>query len=152
MINSNYGMYLTMKKDVTISIKGLQTISEDEDDVFDFFTDGILSTNNGKHVITYNESDLTGINGTKTTVSIENQSKVTITRTGDYKSHLILELGKRHLCPYETPYGSMMMGVSTNDISCNITAAGGTLSFDYDFELNYQHASRNKMKMLITPM
>ena len=127
--------------EVLISIKSKQE-SQDENDIVEFTTSGKLSKRNGKHYISYRESEMTGMDGALTVVTVE-ENCVTITRGGRYKTNLILESGKRHLCPYLTPFGQMTMGVSTGKIQSNLENNGGKIKVDYTLELNHSFFSSN---------
>ena len=57
-----------MKKDVLISLKGHQRYVDGEKDYIEFVTEGTFYTKKDKYFITYNESEITGLDGTTTTV------------------------------------------------------------------------------------
>ena len=57
-------------KDVIISIKGTQNDADGEDSEIELVTDGQFSFENGEGVFSYMESELTGLEGTKTSFTI----------------------------------------------------------------------------------
>lgn len=130
-----------------ISIKGTQTIDE-EANTIEFITDGIYRHTTDLTKISYFESEMTGMDGIKTVVTADKE-KIVITRMGEYKTQLILQEGKRHLCPYSTPYGEMMMGVNTGSIINTLSADGGNLSVDYSLEVNHNLASTNRLEISV---
>ena len=59
-----------MLKDVLISIKGTQG-AENEEDVIELTTDGRFGEKNGGFYITYDESEMIGIDNVKTSLYIK---------------------------------------------------------------------------------
>ena len=59
-----------MEKPVIISIRGVQTLEEGQEDVMELVTQGILRQEEGELSLTYLESELTGLEGTTTTFHI----------------------------------------------------------------------------------
>jgi uncharacterized beta-barrel protein YwiB (DUF1934 family) len=53
-------------KDVIISITGTQNFSQDPTDAVELVTEGKYKYSNGRGELTYMESELTGMDGTKT--------------------------------------------------------------------------------------
>ena len=53
-----------MEKPVIISIRGVQTLEEGQEDVMELVTQGILRQEEGELSLTYLESELTGLEGT----------------------------------------------------------------------------------------
>ena len=43
-------------------------------------------------------------------LKVEDDKRVTLIRSGGQRSRLVLEKGKRHLCHYDTGFGSLMVG------------------------------------------
>ena len=120
----------TMKKAI-ISIKGAQQHPESEaDDIVELVTDGLFSFKDGLARFTYMESELTGLDGTKTTFDISPLS-VTMTREGTMNSQMIFEEGKKHNFLYDTPFGATTMGVNTSRVSVDMNERGGAMEVDY---------------------
>ena len=59
---------------------------------------------------------------------------VSMTRFGKTSSQLIIEKGIRHLCHYETGYGSISLGVAADVIEHNLLPDGGELQFSYTLD------------------
>ncbi len=60
-----------------------------------------------KYYIAYEESELTGLEGTKTTVKLDGKT-VALIRTGTFPSHMLFAEDERHVGLYQTPVGSEM--------------------------------------------
>lgn len=123
-----------MKKDVIISIRGLQESEGETADPITLVTAGRFYRKNGLYYITYDETALTGLEGTRTTVKVGADS-VKVIRTGLYPSELLFELGKRNMSLYHTEYGDLSIVVSTNHIQNTLTDDGGDLDVKYTVEV-----------------
>lgn len=133
-----------MKKDVFITIKGVQII-EDEPDVTELFTQGCFYKKNNNYYITYDESEATGFEGCKTTLKVEADRKVTLLRSGKMRSHLIIERGARNVGHYGTEAGDLMVGVYTKSLSSSLTDDGGDVKFMYELDINNSLVSENEV-------
>jgi len=120
-------------KDVIITLKGIHSTGN-EDDVIELVTDGTYGCEDGERVLTYMESELTGLEGTKTTLRIGPEI-VTITREGAFNSQMIFEEGKRHFFLYETPFGAATMGVNTQKIRNVLDEHGGDMEIFYAIDI-----------------
>ena len=83
----------------------------------------------------YEESAATGMEGVTTTIRAE-ADEVRLERTGNLHSLLVLQKGRRHQCSYDTPYGTLLLGVYTSDCRNALTDAGGELRFSYTLDTN----------------
>lgn len=132
-----------MTKDVIISIKSKQAMSGSEDDAIELITEGRLTCRDkGGYLLSYKESSLTGLEGTRTTFRVEPE-KVSLIRTGTVCSQMVFELGRKHTSLYETPYGRMEVGISTQKLDVDLTERGGNLEVDYAIEIDHSLAGRN---------
>ena len=129
-----------MKKNVVISLMGVQRYDETPPDVIELVTQGQLhEEEDGALVLTYEESELTGLEGTRTTLRIEGE-RVVMLREGELNTQMIFEEGQRHLSLYETPYGTMSIGVRTWSLFIEMDSSGGELEMDYAVEVEYSTA------------
>lgn len=133
-----------MKKDVFIRIKGIQQV-DDEKDTTELFTQGNFYRRNNCYYITYEESETTGFAGCKTTLKIEGERKVTLLRSGSYRSHLIIENGERNFGHYGTEAGDIVLGVNARQIRSQLTDEGGELYFSYSLDINSTLLSENEV-------
>ena len=124
-----------MEKEVIISIRGTQTDQEGGNEVVEFVTHGSLTTvgENGYHV-SYQESELTGLEGTTTTFCIDGD-QVTMLRRGSLNSEMVFREGKRHISMYETSYGGFMIGVNTQKVRTHIGRNGGEMELQYSIDV-----------------
>lgn len=137
-----------MKKDVIISIRGLQEQDGETGDPITLVTPGRYYRKNDSYYISYEESELTGLAGTRTTLRIK-PDYVKLVRTGLYPSELLFELGKRHMSLYHTDYGDLSIVVSTNHIRNTLTDDGGDLDVQYTVEVANTPVGVNHLSLTI---
>ena len=102
----------------------------------------------GFDVITYEETSATGFEGSVTTIRVEGSKNASIIRRGTANSVLSIEIGRKHYCQYETPYGAMQIGVYTHAID-NTIAKDGRLYMKYTLDLNSSYLSDNEIIMKV---
>ena len=130
-----------------ITIKGIQFADNDQESV-ELTTVGRLYRRGEAYYICYNESEATGFDGAKTTLKVEGDRRVTMRRTGEnMRSQLIIEKGQRHQCVYDTGFGTMMLGISGDDIVSCLNDAGGHLQVRYTLDVNASMASENELQV-----
>ena len=87
-----------MENNVIISIQGKQSFEAQDDDTIELVTEGCLEPDGDDgYTLSYQESELTGLEGTLTTFQIE-RDRVTLLRVGEVNSQMVFEEGRRHLC------------------------------------------------------
>ena len=129
-----------MEENVIISIKGSQLYEGQDPDVTELVTAGTLRREQEGYTIAYQETELTGLEGTTTKLRIEGP-RVTLLRQGSVNSQMIFEVGRKHLSMYETPYGALAVGIETRRLKNTVDEAGGDLEIDYAIEIDNLLAS-----------
>ena len=137
-----------MEKDVIISIKGTQKYDGGEPGAVELVTAGRLAQDEAGYTLSYQESELTGLEGTLTTFQVE-PDRVTLLRVGEFNSQMVFQEGRRHLAMYNTPYGSMTIGVNTRHLHADLTERGGDIEIDYAIEIDHTVAGRNVFQIKI---
>ena len=86
-------------KDITLKIIGKQQYEGIEEDQMEFVTDGKLYVRNNSIYIIYDETEVSGMEGCKTTIKMNDKS-VRMRRTGKvgFNTELYFETGKRFRC------------------------------------------------------
>lgn len=130
-----------MEKDVVIFIKGMQEYECADPDTIELVTGGRLEGESGAYTLTYQESPVTGMEGTLTTIQIEPE-QVILLRVGEINSQMVFQQGRRHLSMYKTPYGTMAIGVNTKHLMASVNESGGDIEIDYAIEINHAIAGR----------
>ena len=100
----------------------------------------------GALCLSYEESELTGMEGTTTVFQVEPE-KVTLLRLGSVQSEMVFEEGRRHMSLYSTPYGNMEIGVRARRLNSTLELTGGRLEIDYDIEINHMLAGQSLFRI-----
>lgn len=136
-----------MNNDRMIKITDIQTDEETgEKEAVEITTRGTLAGDENDYVLNFDEFFAEDMKS-HTELTVKNKTCVSIVRTGDVATELQLELGKRHICLYSTPYGDMNIGIFAKEIQSGITPEGGTLELCYT--VDYSGALSSTKKMLI---
>lgn len=140
----------SIKKDVVITIVSRQKFEGCEPDQIDLITTGRLYGRNGKFYISYEESELTGMEGSRTTLKIE-PKQITMTRTGTYPSQMRFAEHKREVGLYQTEMGSVAVSTHTSKLTSSIDENGGALEIDYTVEIDANLAGAHRFEMSVRP-
>lgn len=119
-----------MKRDVVLSICGTQYYPRQTPERIELVTDGTLENRDGCWEICYEESELTGLAGVRTTFRLE-QNQVTLERSGKMRSQMVFQLGVPHESLYQMEFGALMLTVCAQLIEARITERGGTVDLQY---------------------
>ena len=89
-------------------------------------------------LLTWQESELTGMEGTKTSLCVQPRS-VVLSREGTLNTRMEFEEGRKRYFLYETPFGSATMGLNTRRIVNRLGAHGGEIEIDYSVDMDETH-------------
>lgn len=129
-------------KDVIISVTGIQH-GEDGPDSMQLVTAGQYGMDSEEIKMTWEESELTGMEGTRTSITVQPNKSVVLSREGATNTSMEFEEGKKHYFLYETPYGSATMGLDTRRIRHRLGLHGGDIEIEYTVDYNQQIVGRN---------
>ncbi len=98
--------------------------------------------------ITYDETEISGMEGSSTTLTFnkQNPNTVTMLRTGTVCATLVFEECKRNHTIYQTPYMPFEVSVFTKKVLNNLLSTG-ILELDYIVEIRGAKAERTKFTM-----
>ena len=89
-----------MDKSVIISIKGVQSTEGEQPEVIELVTEGkLLDCGDAGYTLTYQESPLTGLEGTLTTFQVEPDC-ITLMSVGEFNSQMDSQPGREHFSLY----------------------------------------------------
>ena len=123
-----------MRQKVMLSIRGRQAYQDQEPDVIELVTEGIMEKTDDGWSISYEESDLTGLGGVTTTFLVE-PDKITLSRIGKLNSQMIFQEGQTHDSLYQADFGALMISVTATKIFGDITPQGGVIDLVYRIEI-----------------
>ncbi len=128
-------------KDVILIIQGTQQVEGEEPQTMELTTDGTLQSVEGRYIVTYTESELTGLDGTLTTFDVW-KNKVILTRSGAIHSRMVFDPGVVDSSLYDTGYGAVLMEVRARSVTAELTDTGGYFDIDYSVCIEQSYAGR----------
>ena len=136
------------KLPVLLSIRGEQYFDDIDPDATELMTDGTLEVTEDGLVLSYEESELTGMEGTTTTFEVCGP-RVTLTRSGAVNSQMVFEEGRQHTSLYETPFGELSVDIQTGRLRHNLTERGGIMEIQYSIAVEHTVTGRNCFKIRV---
>ena len=136
--------------DFTISILGSQTSPGSEEEQFELITEGQFTHAVEKSEISYLDSETTGFAGSQTTFIVEPE-KITLTRDTWYGGDMVFDEAEKHHFLYQTPFGSLTMGIATERVSSELGENGGNLQIKYALDVDNIVISRNSFNITVKP-
>ena len=135
-------------KNVIITVRGIQITADEPAADMELITEGEYTFDDGVGFFTYEETEITGMAGTTTRFDFS-PTEAVITREGTVSSKMVFVEGKVNVFLYNTPYGSMTMGIDTHKIENKLTEHGGTIDIDYTLSFDRMVVSRNRFNVKI---
>lgn len=135
-----------MKKKAVISILSNQL--EDENSEIEVVTPGEFTVSSEGFNAVYDETEISGMEGTKTRLFI-NDNSVSLEREGTTTSKMYFEKDKSDVSLYDTPYGTLELKIKTNDLKIDMNEDGGDVFIDYKMIIGDQSIQNTKLKINI---
>ncbi len=132
-------------KDVMITISSTRSLGGASDGM-ELITEGKYSVGGDGIHFSYMESELTGLKGTKTDFLVTPE-EVVMSRRGTVTSQMVFRKGRKQHFAYETPYGTLTMGLDTHKVMHELGEHGGSMEIEYDIDLDRAVVSRNRFKI-----
>lgn len=136
-----------MKK-VIIKIKGTQGI-DGENQVIELDTVGTMRKQDNTFVLSYKEGEMLGEKSVTTKLFVTDNNTAVMERSGDLRSRLVIEKGKRNNCCYASPYGNLMIGIFGEYIENALSDNGGSLKMGYSIDSDLVPISKNKVEITV---
>ena len=134
-------------KDVVISITGVQQ-GQNGPQAIELVTQGQYGVERDKVCLSYQETELTGMDGTETTFTVL-PKRVELERKGGINAQMVFQEGQKHFFLYETPFGAATMGINTNRVQCRLNEHGGYMQIDYTVDMENSVVGRNRFHIFI---
>lgn len=132
----------------------LSSSPEEEDVLLEIRTQGELTRNaDGRISLSYDETELTGMEGSTTTVTFAENAPETVTmlRYGSVTTTLVFEQEQRHICVYETPIMPFEICIYARRVENGLTMDGGSMLLDYLIEIHGAKAERTLFELNVVP-
>ena len=127
----------SMEESVVISVEGKQKFLGEEPQTVQIVTDGIMKRVGDVVYLSYEESEMTGMEGTTTTFAVKDDY-VELTRTGAVQSRMVFETGKKNVSLYDMGFGALTIGIKARRLKNNLGPEGGRLEISYGIEIEDQ--------------
>ena len=130
-----------MNKDVLIHVRGLQMMeTDDAQEPIEIVVPGQYYFRNGSHYLRYEE--MLG-DTAETTVNYIKMSPngVEVRKQGQVNVHMVFEEGKKNKTFYNTPYGTLQMGISATGLELKESEDGIQMKVDYALDMNEEHVA-----------
>lgn len=135
-----------MSKKAIISICSTQDIGEKEK--IEVVTVGEFSINGDEFIATYDETEISGMEGTKTTLKIRG-NKVVLHREGTTSTKMEFQKDNTQVALYNTPYGMLELKTSTKELDLDVNEKGGNISIKYHLIAGGQEPIKTNLDMKI---
>ena len=136
------------KLPVLLSIRGEQYFDGIDPDAQELMTEGTMTLTEDGMVLAYQETALTGMEGTTTRFQVQGP-RVILTRSGTVNSQMVFEEGRQHTSLYETPFGELSVDIQTSVLKHNLTERGGLMEIKYSIAVEHTVTGRNCFKIRV---
>lgn len=136
-----------MEKRAVISVKSFSNL--DPNDVIEVVTPGkfVISEDGFKAI--YEESEISGMDGTTTTLNIKEDLMI-LERVGSTTTNMEFKEGEVAVSLYNTPYGILDLNVDTKKLNINIDENGGEIYSKYILGLEGQEGITTELNIKIS--
>ena len=135
-----------MEKSAVISIRSFSDL--DKDEVIEVVTPGKFHLGESEFKAVYEESEISGMDGTTTTLVIKDDVLV-LEREGSTSTRLEFKQGEDVISLYNTPYGMMNINISTQELDIDMDEDGGVIYTKYVLGLEGQPGITTELKVKI---
>jgi uncharacterized beta-barrel protein YwiB (DUF1934 family) len=135
-----------MKKKILLTIKGNHLSTKGQNSSIELITEGCLFEKDGAYHIEYEESEISGMEGTTTKFSLQDNS-VIMQRSGSNPSLFMFEQGKKYINSYSTPAGSISMGIYPTKVEHQLGEEEGKLDLKYQLDIDGIHTGVNELML-----
>lgn len=136
-----------MENKAIITVKTVQNI-EGENEVIELITEGKFYKEGEGFLATYDESEISGMEGTTTTLKIEDGS-LRIIRSGTTHSNMLFKMGLDHVSLYSTPFGALEVTIKPDNIDIDVNEKGGSVKLQYKLEASGAESIDNSLELNI---
>ena len=124
--------------------------STDEQEPTEMLIEGRLIEGESRIELIYEESELSGMEGSVTSVGFDRATPglISMMRSGTVRTALIFEENKRHICIYRTPFSDFEVCCLALRVE-NRLLSEGVIDLDYLIEIHGAQAERCRMTLSI---
>lgn len=135
-----------MEKSAIISVRSFSDLNKDE--VIEVVTPGKFHLGESEFKAVYEESEISGMDGTTTTLVIKDEALI-LEREGSTTTRMELKKGEEVVSLYNTPYGMMNINIYTKELDIDMDDDGGVVYTKYILGLEGQSGITIELKVKI---
>ena len=125
-------------QNIMVNIRGSQT-DEYDNNTMELYTEGMLTHDDGKYIIEYDESELSGMENTRTRLTVDGD-RVQLLRTGLVETEFVFLKSRVFEAAYDTPFGMKQMSVLPTQIMSDLSEEKGRINLEYVIRVGDQQA------------
>ena len=130
-----------MNKDVLIHVRGLQLMeTDDEQEPIEIVVPGQYYFRNGSHYLRYEEMLDDSAQTTVNYIKMSSEG-VEIRKQGQVNVHMVFEQGKKNKTFYNTPYGTLQLGIAATGLELKESEDDIQMKVDYALDMNEEHVA-----------
>lgn len=137
-----------MTEEVLVTIKGLHMMTDNEDEELEVVTSGKYKKLGNRHYVTYEEA-VEGSDEYIHNLIKWDDATVEVTKKGLSNVHMSFERNKKNLTYYDTPYGSLLLGIAATNVDVRSAEDEIDVEVRYALDINYEHIADCKLAMNI---
>ena len=134
-----------MEKSAIISVRSFSDLNKDE--VIEVVTPGKFHLGESEFKAVYEESEISGMDGTTTTLVIKDEALI-LEREGSTTTRMEFKKGEEVVSLYNTPYG-MNINIYTKELDIDMDDDGGVVYTKYILGLEGQSGITIELKVKI---
>ena len=140
-----------MNKDVLIHVRGLQLMeTDDEQEPIEIVVPGQYYFRNGSHYLRYEEMLDDSAQTTVNYIKMSSEG-VEIRKQGQVNVHMVFEQGKKNKTFYNTPYGTLQMGIAATGLELKESEDDIQMKVDYALDMNEEHVADCYLAIQVQP-
>ena len=140
-----------MEKSVLLTITSIQQFEEDAPETTQLVTAGVMRLEEDAIELSYAETELTGLQGTRTDFRVEKE-RVILQRSGGVESKMTFVIGQEDLSLYDMGFGALMIHLRTEKIESSLTEDGGKLTVAYTIVIEEEAPGSITYEILVQPL
>ncbi len=134
------------KKKAIVTINSIT--NNDKESEIEVVSIGTFEKINNEYIVSYDETELSGMAGSKTTIII-NSDTFSLVREGTIETRMEFKDKKENMALYKTPYGLIDMKTFTKKLKINMSDKGGTIEAIYTLVMEESQKYDTKLLMTI---
>ncbi len=140
-----------MKQKVMVRIHSEQHYEGESPEIVEFMTEGTMEETDDGFLISYEETELTGLQGTTTTILMEKE-RIVLKRQGTLKSEMIFAIDQEYRSLYDMGVGALLITIRTTVLVQVMDMGGGFADIVYDLIIEDSIAGQVRYHIDIVPV